>query len=49
MDAMYSFMASKTKTALHAAIDDATGQVVGLYFDKEETLKGYYNITHRKY
>ena len=25
------------KTALHAAIDDATGQVVGLYFDKEET------------
>ena len=37
----------KAKTALHAAIDDATGQVVGLYFDKEETLNGYYNITHQ--
>lgn len=37
----------KTKTALHAAIDDATGQVIGLYFDKEETLNGYYNITHQ--
>ena len=33
------------KTTLHAVIDDATGQVVGAYFDKEETLNGYYNIT----
>ena len=30
-----------------AAIDDATGQVVGLYFDKQETLNDYYNITHQ--
>ena len=37
----------KEKTSLHAAIEDATGQVVGLYFDKEETLNGYYNITHQ--
>lgn len=37
----------KEKTVLHAAIDDATGQVVGLYFDKQETLNGYYNITHQ--
>lgn len=35
------------KTALHAAIDDATGQVLGMYFDKEETLNGYYNITQQ--
>jgi len=33
------------KTTLHAVIDDATGQVVGAYFDKEETLNGYYHIT----
>jgi hypothetical protein len=33
------------KTTLHAVIDDATGQVIGAYFDKEETLNGYYNIT----
>lgn len=30
---------------LHAVIDDATSQVIGAYFDKEETLNGYYQIT----
>ena len=40
MDACIHLWFGKTKTALHAAIDDATGQVVGLYFDKEETLNG---------
>ena len=45
MDACIHLWFGKEKTALHAAIDDATGQVVGLYFDKE-TLNGYYNITH---
>ena len=33
------------KTTLHAAIDDSTGHLVGLYFDQQETLNGYYNIT----
>ena len=47
MDACIHLWFGKTKTALHAAIDDTTGQVVGLYFDKEETLNGYYNITHQ--
>ena len=47
MDACIHLWFGKTKTALHAAIDDATGQVIGLYFDKEETLNGYYNITHQ--
>lgn len=28
--------------ALHGAIDDATGTVLGAYFDKEETTYGYY-------
>ena len=32
-------------SSLHAAIDDATGKIVGLYFDWQETLSGYYAIT----
>lgn len=44
MDACIHQWFGNKKTALHAAIDDATGQVVGLYFDKKETLNGYYNI-----
>ena len=32
------------KTTLHIAVDDATGRITGGYFDKQETLKGYYNI-----
>ena len=47
MDACTHLWFGKEKTTLHAAIDDATGQVVGLYFDKEETLNGYYNITYQ--
>ena len=47
MDACIHPWFGNVKTALHAAIDDATGQVVGLYFDKEETLNGYYQITHQ--
>lgn len=47
MDACIHPWFGEEKTALHAAIDDATGQVVGLYFDKQETLNGYYNITHQ--
>ena len=47
MDACIHLWFGNRKSALHAAIDDSTGQVVGLYFDKEETLNGYYNITHQ--
>ena len=32
------------QTQLHLAIDDATGAIVGGYFDREETLKGYYRM-----
>ena len=32
-------------SSLHAAIDDATGRIVGLHFDLQETLNGYYAIT----
>ncbi len=34
----------RPKATLHGAIDDATGTVMGLYFDEEETLKGYYEM-----
>ena len=47
MDACIHPWFGEEKKALHAAIDDATGQVVGLYFDKQETLNGYYYITHQ--
>ena len=32
------------KATLHGAIDDATGTVMGLFFDCQETLKGYYEM-----
>lgn len=32
---------------LHLAVDDATGEVVGAYFDSQETLKGYYNVFYQ--
>ena len=47
IDASIHLWFANSKTALHAAIDDATGQVVAAYFDKEETLNGYYNIYHQ--
>lgn len=45
MDACLHLWFGNTKTTLHGAIDDATGNLVGLYFDEQETLNGYYNIT----
>ena len=35
------------KTSLHIAVDDATGIITGAYFDRQETLKGYYNVYAR--
>ena len=32
------------QSQLHLAIDDASGAIVGAYFDWEETLKGYYHM-----
>lgn len=34
-------------THLHLGIDDATGKLLGAYFDKQETLNAYYQITHQ--
>lgn len=35
------------KTCLHLAIDKATSNVVGAWFDYQETLNGYYHIFHQ--
>ena len=47
IDACIHLWFGKTKSALHAAIDDSTGQVVAAYFDTQETLNGYYNIYYQ--
>lgn len=31
-------------TNLHVSVDDCTGRITGVWFDKEETLFGYYNV-----
>ena len=32
------------QTTLHIAVDDATGTITGAWFDKYETLDGYYHV-----
>lgn len=32
---------------LHLAIDDASGRIVGAWFDTQETLHGYYQVFHQ--
>lgn len=34
-------------THLHLAIDDATGKILGAFFDTQETLHAYYQITYQ--
>ena len=34
-------------THLHITVDDATGMLLGAYFDKQETLNGYYHVLHQ--
>lgn len=47
MDASLHLWFGDKKAQLHIAIDDCTGQIIGAYFDKQETLKGYYNVFHQ--
>lgn len=47
MDASLHLWFGDTKTQLHIAIDDCTGQITGAYFDKQETLNGYYHVFHQ--
>ena len=45
MDASIHLWFGTRKCALHTAIDDATGLIVGAWFDYQETRNGYYQIT----
>lgn len=37
----------ESKTCLHLAIDKATSTIVGAWFDKQETLNGYYHVFYQ--
>ena len=47
MDASLHNWFGNDKSQLHIAIDDATGAIIGAYFDHQETLKGYYNVLNQ--
>ena len=47
MDGSIHLWFGKRKTCLHLAIDKATSTIVGAYFDKEETLNGYYHVLYQ--
>ena len=47
MDASQHLWFGKNKTQLHIAVDDATGAIMGAYFDSQETLNGYYHVLHQ--
>ena len=44
MDGSIHLWFGDKKCCLHLAVDKATNQIVGGYFDWQETLKGYYNV-----
>jgi hypothetical protein len=47
MDASVHLWFGSAKTQLHIAVDDATGAIMGAYFDAQETLNGYYNVLYQ--
>lgn len=47
MDASVHSWFGSIKTHLHVAVDDASGRIMGAYFDNQETLKGYYNVLYQ--
>ena len=47
IDASVHLWFGSFKTYLHMAIDDATGNVLGAYFDTGETINGYYHMTYQ--
>lgn len=49
MDASVYIWFGNIKLFLHIAIDDATGAILGAYFDRQETLNGYYQVFFSKY
>lgn len=47
MDASPHVWFGNVVTHLHLAIDDATGKIVGGYFDEQETLNAYYHVLYQ--
>lgn len=47
MDASIYIWFGGIKLYLHIAIDDATGAILGAYFDRQETLNGYYQVFYQ--
>lgn len=47
MDASVHPWFGNRKTNLHIAIDDSTGNILGAFFDEQESLNGYYNVFHQ--
>lgn len=47
MDASEYVWFGDKKAHLHIAVDDATGALVGAWFDTQETLQGYYNVLYQ--
>ena len=47
MDASLHLWFGQEKSQLHIAVDDATGAIMGAYFDSQETLNGYYHVLHQ--
>lgn len=47
MDASVHLWFGNEKSQLHIAVDDATGIIVGAYFDSQETLNGYYHVLYQ--
>ena len=47
MDASVHHWFGSGKSQLHIAVDDATGAIVGAYFDKQETLNAYYHVLYQ--
>ncbi len=43
----FEWFGTTDKFALHGAIDDATGSIVGLYLTKNECLHGYWEVTRQ--
>ena len=47
LDATSFEWCNNTRFALHLALDDATSEIVGAFFDYEETIYGYYNVLYQ--
>lgn len=47
MDGSHHLWFGNKKSCLHLAVDKATNNVLGAYFDYQETLNGYYHIFHQ--